>query len=82
MCVSSRKQEQKIHIQRIIEIILVITTIPFHAGAFALAGLTLTLTTGMAVVGSKGVPQTECPISPKKFIHFNTLLSSCETHEF
>lgn len=38
-------------------------TIPFHTGAFALAGLTLTLTAGMGVVGPKGVPQTECPIN-------------------
>lgn len=53
-------------------------TLPFHAGTFALAGLTLTLTAGMAIVGSKGVPQTECPINPKEFIHFNMLLSSCE----
>lgn len=53
-------------------------TIPFHAGTFALTGLTLTLTTGMAVVGPKGVLQTECPINPKKFTHFNMLLSSYE----
>lgn len=48
------------------------TTKPFHASAFALTGLALTLTVRMAISRSKGVPQTECPINPKMFIRFMT----------